>query len=63
MNQLTVVTDPDIYVMDQPSFLTIGNSDTNLDVCEFLRNTGESITVYIGDSDSDLSLTHKLIHS
>ena len=55
MNQLTIVTDPDIYVMDQPSFLTIGNSDTNLDVCEFLRNTGESITVYIGNAGSNLS--------
>ena len=55
MNNLTIVTEPDIYVMDQPSFLTIGNKQNNLDVCEFLRKMGKNITVYVGNASSDLT--------
>jgi|TARA_B110000977_G_C10732996_1_gene359812 hypothetical protein len=55
MHNLTVVTEPNIYVMDQPSFLTIGNSSNNLSVCEFLRNMDKNITVYVGNEDSDLT--------
>ena len=55
MNNLTIVTEPDIYVMDQPSFLTIGNKQNNLDVCEFLRKMGKNITVYVGKKDSGLT--------
>jgi len=55
MNNLTIVTEPNIYIMDQPSFLTIGNSEGNLSICEFLRNMDKNITVYVGSKDSDLS--------
>ena len=55
MNNLTIVTEPDIYVMDQPSFLTIGNSEDNLLICEFLRKMGKNITVYVGKKDSGLT--------
>jgi len=55
MNNLTIVTEPDIYVMDQPSFLTIGNKQNNLDVYEFLRKMGKNITVYVGNASSDLT--------
>ena len=55
MNNLTIVTEPDIYVMDQPSFLTIGNRQNNLDVCEFLRNMNKNITVCVGKKDSGLT--------
>ena len=55
MNNLTIVTEPNIYVMDQPSFLTIGDSDNNLSICEFLRNMDENITVYVGNEYSDLT--------
>ena len=55
MNNLTIVTEPDIYVMDQPSFLTIGNKQNNLDVCEFLRNMNKNITVCVGKKDSGLT--------
>jgi hypothetical protein len=55
MNNLTIVTEPDVYVMDQPSFLTIGNSEDNLLICEFLRKMGKNITVYVGKKDSGLT--------
>jgi|TARA_R110002124_G_scaffold23813_1_gene87932 hypothetical protein len=41
--------------MDQPSFLTIGNSEDNLLICEFLRKMGKNITVYVGKKDSGLT--------
>ena len=55
MNKLTVVTEPNIYVMDQPSFLVIAKDEDIVKVCDYLRNINNNITVYISNGTDSLN--------
>lgn len=55
MKKLTVVTEPNIYVMDQPSFLVIAKDEDIVKVCDYLRNINNNITVYISNGTDSLN--------
>ena len=44
MNKLTVVTEPNIYVMDQPSFLVIAKDEDIVKVQQNIRNLEQQKT-------------------
>lgn len=52
---VTVVTEPDLYFNEHTSFLIIGDEVYSKNFSEFLSNYTESTTVFIGNTDNNIS--------
>ena len=53
-NKVTVVTEPNLYYMEQPTFLLVGGEMHTQSACEFLSHYKDDVTVYIANQDNDI---------
>ena len=53
-NKVTVVTEPNLYYMEQPTFLLVGGEAYSQSACEFLSHYKDDVTVYIANQDNDV---------
>ena len=53
-NKVTVVTEPNLYYMEQPTFLLVGGEVYTQSACEFLSHYKDDVTVYIANRDNDV---------
>ena len=53
-NKVTVVTEPDLYYMEQFTFLFVGGEIYTQSACEFLSHYKDDVTVYIANEDNDV---------
>ena len=53
-NKVTIITEPDLYYMEQFTFLFVGGEVYTQSACEFLSHYIDDVTVYIANEDNDV---------